>query len=140
MGKTNFSKMEAALDKELLQMTVAQLLEAAGKGNKRVPNILRQRLLTLQQDLRWLLKDDKHLYTALEVTQDDLVQLLKAKADTLKKEDWTRVAHLERTCQKLKKELGTRRGTADDEALIEKERQKHLKKRFNVNDKWLPLK
>ena len=40
----------------------------------------------------------------------------------------------------VKKEVVAREGSAGDDALIEQQRRKHITKRFNVQDKWLPLK
>lgn len=141
MGKTNFTKVEEALIKSLDQQTVDQLLAETGKTHEGVVALEPRMLLRhLQQTMKWLLKNDKALHTNLNLERDDLLRLLEVKAEDMKPEDWNRIGDLLKKCQKLKPEVEKRLGTSSDEALIRKERRKHINKRFNVSDKWLPLK
>lgn len=141
MPKTNFTKVEEALVKGLDRQAVEQLLRATGKAGKdSVPSELRLLLRHLQHDLRWLLKQDKEIATKLEATQGEILRFIQANPPELTPNDWKRVHALQEHCTIQKAEVEKAQATATDESLVRKERRKHINKRFNINDKWLPLK
>ena len=54
--------------------------------------------------------------------------------------DWEVLEMILTRADTIKKEMKKKAGALEDEELVEEQRTKHLTKRFNVNDKWLPLK
>lgn len=141
MTKTNFTKVEESLIKGIDQSAVEQLLAATGKASAggAVASELRLLLRHLQHDLRWLLKLDKEIPTKLQTTQGEVLRFIHAKPEELNPEDWKRVQILQTLCTAQKGEAEKKLATPTNESLIRKERRKHINKRFNVSDKWLPL-
>jgi hypothetical protein len=92
----------------------------------------------LKEHLSWLGKNKvPDIIKKLGTTEEELAKLKKKK--NFSDAENARLATLVEKAQTLKAENSKARGLADDEALIEKERKKHLTKRFNINETWLPL-
>lgn len=141
MSKTNFTKVEEALIKGMDQQAVQSLLEATGKtAAGTLSKQTRLALRHLQHDLRWLLKLNKEIAPTLHLSQAELLRLIQAKPQELTPEDWQRIQELQCLCTEQKQEVEKKLAMPSNEAIVRKERRKHINKRFNVSDKWLPLK
>lgn len=140
MAKTNFTKAEEALVGALQKMQVEELLEkadaASGKGSVSVIVHARTLIINIiKHDLKRLHKLDKEIYKKLDIKQAEIEELM-SNPSTLTKENWKKIvlvkSRLDAYIAKLPK--------VSNEQLVLEQRHKHINKRFNVNDKWLPLK
>ena len=133
MPKQDFSNAEKALEKRLQQMEVEELLkladQATGNAAKKEDS-LTQDFKRLTHQIHFLAKENKSIYLELKTSRKEIDAL-----DTPEKiKGW-----LEKVSKKLEALLKKSKSTISDEEQIEKERAKHKTKRFNVNEKWLPL-
>lgn len=138
MAKTNFTKVEDALTEGLHKMKVEHLLEladlAAGTGiAKETTN--EQLIATLKHDVSWLPKKDRKIFEKAEIKKKELEKLLE-KPEDLKDEDWKKLRQIKDKFDAEKEKI---RAKSSDEDLVDKERKRHIKKRFNVSERWLPL-
>lgn len=145
MAKTNFSKVELALEEGLRKMTVSRLCELAdiaagiGQSEEQEDTLTKaQRLLIrrIQLDLMRLRKKDSKIYAKLKIKKSELTKKLD-NPEGLSKDDWKMLRGLRK---KTKEMIQTLYPKSTDEELIEQQQEKHITKRFNVNEKWLPLK
>ncbi len=126
-------------------MTVTRLCEladiSAGIGQSQEPeNTLTkaQRLLIrrIQLDLMRLRKKDNKIYTKLKIKKSELTKKFE-HPENLTKEDWKMLRAIRKKTKTLIETIYPKKS---DEELVEKEQERHITKRFNVNEKWLPLK
>lgn len=95
-------------------------------------------LFLLNKQLAWFKKKKiKDIYTQLTTTKKEITDLEAKKI--LTDDDQKRILEILEKSKKLKEELLQKLGVGNDDALIEKERKKHINKRFNVKESWLPL-
>lgn len=138
MAKTNFSKGEEIVREAVEKLLREQLLDLAilEKGGK-IDTKFKERLylvLGLQLELKRLYHSDRKIYKKLGIKKKDLDGLL-SDPKTITEEQWVLLVKLKEQADAHLKELIT----TSDEEIVEKERLKHITKRFNVNEKWLPL-
>lgn len=144
MGKTNFTKVEASLDEGIRKIEVERLLIEADKasGKKTPPKEekltkdQKKLIKDLQLNLTRLRSKDNKIYTKLKVKHSTIQRMID-QAPELKELDWKHLASLFKKTEALIKELFPEKA---DDNLVEGEKVKHINKRFNVNEKWLPLK
>lgn len=145
MAKTNFTKVELALEEGLRKMTVSRLCELAdiaagiGQSEQSEETLTKaQRLLIrrIQLDLMRLRKKDSKIYAKLKIKKSELTKKLE-DPESLTKDDWKELKALRK---KTKTMIETYYPKSSNEKLIEHEQERHVTKRFNVNEKWLPLK
>lgn len=145
MAKTNFTKVEEALDEGLRQIIKDKLhsltdsisnistqgVEKADLASKK------QLIAALKFELNWMAKQDPSLHHKLGIKKSEIKKLIETK-EKLTQEDFEKIKFIKEKIDVLKKELEEKSPESNDQ-LIEKERIKHINKRFNTNDKWLPL-
>lgn len=140
MAKTNFTKAEEALAKAMEQMQIEDLLERADKASgKPSTSVAKERLQTmnaLKRDLRRLQINDPGIFKKLGFKKKDFNKLLENIAH-LTEEEWDKIIVFKNAVDKLIKELPKQKDS--NEKLIEDQRHRHITKRFNVSEKWLPL-
>lgn len=144
MAKTNYTKVEGALDEGLRKITVNKLLDIADEveGTKdkeaEAKTTLEMQLLTaLHQELKHLHKQGKDPYKKLGINKKEIKNFIE-KAETLTTEDWAKIKELKGKIDEFRKELD-KLSQVSDADLVDQERRKHINKRFNTNEKWLPL-
>ena len=152
MAKTNFSKVEDILNQGLEHLTQSELLlladKAASMGDSeqakaalaRVKNALKQReqqhwISSIKRNLAYLQKRDKDFLKSLKVKKKELEELMGKPAE-IDEKGWEMLKLLS---EKLDQYRADRKEEQSDEGIVEAERLKHINKRLNVNDKWLPL-
>lgn len=141
MAKTNFTKAEEALRETLEAMMRGHLLELATVADQGAPPAeiqnLRNRIYqacVLQLEIKRLQRTIPDLFQKLGLDKKQLEKLL-ADPIHLSDEQWEKVTQIKQSVNELLKTLPA----SNDDQLITEQRQKHINKRFNVNDKWLPL-
>lgn len=148
MAKTNFSKVEMILNDGLLQVQVKSLLEladlASGKGEAakdnptRVLQARRAIARMLQHEIGYIYKSNPGIYTLLGIDRDKLFKIFD-HSDNISTEDYEYISKFKKMVDTYRKSLQGAVTPEANEELIEKQKKQHINKRFNVNDKWLPL-
>lgn len=161
MPKTNFTKVEEVLEQGLRKYSIDYLLEeadavTASQPKTRNPTIAyapesskpaaapqltksqMQLIQALKRDLPRLQKKDPEMFAKLGIVKKDLKKMI-ANPTTLKPEDWEALKQIKTKFDLFKVELAKELPQQSNEDLVEAERRDHLKRRFNVNKKWLPL-
>lgn len=144
MAKTNFRKVEEALREGLEKIKVKKLLDEADQAGGKVsekelePEGQYKVLLVLKEELLFLAKRDPGVYKKVKTSKKTLKTLL-SHGMKLTPEEWKKVQKIKGRVDVYRKELAEKRAEESDENLIEQERHKHIYKRFDVSEKWLPL-
>lgn len=149
MVKTNYTKVEEALDKGLRRLNVEHLLDQANANKETQKNspaeasqlarTQSQLITTLKRELKNLQKKDTALYTKLGIPKKELKHMIE-NPQALTSEQWELIKQIKIKIENFKADLAKKIPQVSNEALVDQERQKHVTKRFNINDKWLPLK
>lgn len=138
MAKTNFTKAEEALAQALDKMTKNRLWELAS-GGVPVNEEIKARvylLFGLELGIKRLTRIlGNEAYKKIGTTKKALEKLSK-DIEKLSPEQVDKLKEIKAKVDAENKALPE----PSAEELIEKERHKHINKRFNVSDKWLPLK
>lgn len=148
MAKVDFTKSEQLLNDGLLKMSVKQLLQLADKVNTfgrpfdpdALPSIqARSILLTfMEHDLEKMSKVEEKIYTQVGIRRKDLRNIIE-KANYLTQDDWIKLKAIRTRVIQYKKDLAEKIPHLTDDEIVILERKKHINKRFNVREKWLPL-
>ena len=142
MAKTNFTKVEEALREGLDKMLKEKLLEEADLAQGKKPSkqhAVDQLIAKIRQEIKILHKHDKEIFLKIGVDEKIIHNLLTSNKPITKK-DWQVLQAILKKIELYRTELEKSFPKPSDEELIEQETKKHLNKRFNINDKWLPLK
>jgi hypothetical protein len=146
MAKADFTKVEKALEEGLSQMTSQRLLEEAaainpaGKRKVAPPNVQAASVVLKQikGELHDLEKADADIFKKIGMKKSAFKKLLESSAK-LTPEEWTFIKEIRTKVEQYKRELAAKLPQQSDEEIVKKERVKHINKRFNVREKWLPL-
>lgn len=155
MPKTNFTKVEEILAQGLEKMTMQELLEladqAASMGDSEQAQIAQERIekartakernqwvFSIKRNLAIILKQDKDFYKTMNIKKKQL-DLLLDNTEHLEDKDWETIHTLYDKIAAYKEAHHKEINKEEDENIVEAERIKHINKRFNVKDKWLPL-
>jgi len=149
MAKTDYTKVEEALIAGLTKLTMRNLLELADRAQAStgaqaetdaiiIPEARRMVIAALRQDLKALKRKDTKVYSKLGIPKDGIQRLLE-NPETLTPEDWQKIKEIHQKVMEYKKELLSKLPPVTDDQLIAAERKKHINKRYNTNEKWLPL-
>lgn len=143
MAKADFSKAEESFQKDLEQFKIDKLIE--GTENEETSNAIQQfrminRLLTLiQYEIKGLKRKGVNCYEVLKIDKNILKSFIK-DPNTVSIDDWKILREWKEQIDVLKKAEEAKELVTTDEDIVDKERKVHINKRFNVSDKWLPLK
>lgn len=146
MAKTNFTKVEDALNEGIMRMTISGLLDMAsiasqiGSAQSSVPlsgSAARKQLVaTLLFEIKHC-KDEK-LFEAGGMPKVELKDLLQ-NHENLKPEDWAKLKTFREKADAYKKRVAASLPEDANEKLIESQRKRHINKRYNTKEQWLPL-
>lgn len=150
MSRINYTRAELALKANLLKMGIqrvlflADLASSFGKSNKsKAPLNAKQEenfqslMAGIRVEVKKLAKQDASFYDQLELTKEEVKGILQA-TDPFTEETKKKLQLLAEKLKIYKKHIKTKQPT--DHELVQSQRKKHQSKRFNVNEKWLPMK
>lgn len=140
MAKTNYGKVEKAIDEELRKMEVQSLLKLTKKkGKEEIPSseVCTVVVKSLKNDLIRLHKQDKEILKKLEIERGEIKQW-SDHASALVPQEWEKIKQIKTKLEEYKKGLN-KKNRASNEQLVKKGVQEHINKRHNVRDKWLPI-
>lgn len=156
MPRNNYEKVDSAMEAGLLRIKAEKLVKESEKKSNvnSAPENLRsareklaevadqrkkeRRLLAtgMRVDIDLYFVKDRQLYTKLGTYHEEFMDLV-AKSDSMDEEKWKRLMEIKEKLDAYKKEKNKK--APNDEKLIELERKKHINKRHNIKDNWLPL-
>ena len=147
MAKVNFSKVEKSFDLALQKLLIDNLSELATivdvveeKDKKISSEALQEIIAKFQKQLFKIKEQDPALFNKLNLTKEEENRLSLPTINYVQS-DWIRLKELKIRIDELKHALYGQENTAPlEDAQIEKETKRHLNKRFNIRDGWLPLK
>lgn len=92
----------------------------------------------LRKHLLWFVrKRVANIYKLLGTSKEEITNFRKKKEFT--PEELDRINELLGKARDINKRLLKKLGLDSDDALVEKEKKRHMLRRFNVRDSWLPL-
>lgn len=95
-------------------------------------------LFLLRKHILWFKQRKvKDMYKLLGITPEEIRELRKKKS--LSDVENKKIQALLLKAKEMKVRVMKKLGIAKDSSLVEKERKKHINKRFNIKDTWLPL-
>lgn len=146
MAKTNFTKVEEILAEGLRKITVHHLYDLAEQASKRNEDTVNeaetraiQRLHTLAillKDINYLKKRGFDPKEKFGIKSKELKNYIE-NPDTITNDVWNKITDILAKVEVCKKSLSE--NEKKDEDLIDEQRRRHITKRFNINEKWLPL-
>ena len=146
MAKVNYTKVEGAFENALKKLFIENLSELAtianviqdpeaNLSNKAISNLITR----FHRELKKLKKHDSKLFAKLNLTPEEEARFA-LPADQYIQRDWMRLRTLKERIDELKHELyGEESINVEYEKQVAKERRRHVNKRFNIRDGWLPL-
>ena len=145
MAKINFSKVEKSFDHTLQQLLIEHLTDlgaVANMADSEKPlskSTIEATVLRFQRELKKLKKHDSKLYLELHLSKETEERFLLPHQE-LTQADWIALKELKMKIDELKHTLyGEENKQEEFENQVVKERRKHINKRFNIRDGWLPL-
>jgi hypothetical protein len=160
MRKVDFEKIEKDISDILRNMSVNDWLELAAISNlvggisfqptedqtidnqqpkePKKDSVVEKILSSINQQLEEISQSDPTFYESLNITANDRVRL--RNPTDMSSDDWQKLKEVREKMDLYhpsKKEEDP--DAKENEKQIEKERKKHITKRFNVREAWLPL-
>lgn len=147
MAKINFTKAEQRFEKALKKLQIDHLSELAALADViESPEVnlaskgIEEIIARFQRELEKLKKEDLKLYERLNLSSEDALYLAKPPKEFIQN-DWLQLKALKLRIDELKHEIyGQEQIHAEYEKQVAQERHRHVNKRINVKDGWLPLK
>lgn len=139
MSKTNFTKVEEALAEEMRKMAIQKIVGSSSKAPLEDEGNASQKIIKqLIRDINPLIKKDKQIFSKLGFQKEQIKSILEEDPLNIKAEDWKILMQFKEKLDSYKAEK-KKKAEGIEETLVEDERRKHINKRFNINDEWLPL-
>lgn len=145
MAKTNFTKVEDALSEGLRRMTVSGLLGMATTASQigtpqhsSALSAAHQKRLLAAASFEVKYCKDEQLFAACGLSKHDLKKLLDNPAG-LSPDEWAALKTFRENVDAYKKAHAANSPADADEKLVEVQRKKHINKRYNTKEQWLPL-
>lgn len=155
MAKTNYTKVEEALAEGMRKIEVDRLLKVADEKKKpkkppaspstpspsKIEEIHLKRLIFVQKELKALQMQGKDPYKELKIDANEMEKFLNAP-NALTSAEWEKVKeYKEKIINYTKQQSGEETQTESNvnQDFVEQQRKKQQTKRFNINDKWIPL-
>lgn len=146
MPKVNFSKVEKSFDRALQKLLIDNLSELAAIANliqdpERHFSSQKIEMLVsrFQKELSTIKKRDPILFGKLQLSLEEEERFARP-AKEYQQEDWMCLRALKLRVEEIKRELyGQEIIDAENDYQIAKERRRHINKRFNIREGWLPL-
>lgn len=141
MAKTNLKKVESILDEGILKMTVDNLLHLAdvaqgmGQPSTQKPQSPKNAIGFVERELIWIYKKDPEVFKNLQIKKKKLKNIFD-HPESVSEEDLAYINEVRDLLTKYKKE---KLPHLSDEDQVKHEQDRHINKRHNVNEKWLPL-
>lgn len=140
MSKTNYSKVENAFTDSLEKMKIEKIREIPNQSPEQSgqPHPA-QKFVIVVQELKWLKKTDPDIHKNTKISKKEIATLadvIKRRRNSLTDKEVERIDELLKIVKEYKKTILKE---VENETQVEKENDRHLYKRHNVSEKWIPL-
>ncbi len=140
MSKTNYSKAEHIFTDSLQKMKIEEIRESGNKSARQQKQFHpSQKFIAVVQELKWLKKTDPDVHKHIKISKKEIARLadiIKRRRNSLTQKEVERIDELLKIVKDYKEEITKNK---ENEALVENETERHLYKRHNVSEKWIPL-
>jgi hypothetical protein len=146
MAKMNFTKAEKAFDNAIQKLAIDNLSDLASIASAiqdptltvKSPKI-KEVIERFHKELKKLKKSDPKIYEKLHLSPEDEIRF-SISPEEFEQIDWLRLKSLKEKIDLLKKELyGDEVLDNENEKQVLKERKRHINKRHNIREGWVPL-
>lgn len=146
MTKVSFTKVESILTETLRKMMIEKLSELAAivslaqESQNKIPQETVNKILKkFREELGKFKTTEPQFYAKLNLSPEEELFFLNEEKE-LDNEKWAKIQQLKEKIEETKRELMGKEAPKEEyETQVEKERAKHINKRFNIRDGWLPL-
>ncbi|KIC74112.1 hypothetical protein DB42_BL00370 [Neochlamydia sp. EPS4] len=144
MPKTNFTKVEESLIQGLDKLNIKKIIDSTSKdiNEKRALDETRinkrKTAIYMISELKRLHKNDERIYLKLGTNLSHIKKMLEHPLK-LNAEEWGNVLKLLDKIEAYKRAFAQTIKEVNNEEMVEKERKKQSDKRFNIQEKWLPI-
>jgi hypothetical protein len=139
MAKTNYSKVEELLSLGQERLKIQGWIDMTKvETTTEEPNPKAYLIFSLTRGLDLLPKGDTQFLKDLNIEKADIQKWIK-EPEKLDAKDWALVKEIQQKLKAYLAKVMEALPELSNEDLIEAERIKHLNKRYNTRDKWLPL-
>lgn len=140
MPKTNYTKVEESLSEGLRKMDIHRLLDITeGEATAEQLHARGQLLALIQYELKSLSHQGLDLYETLKIDKKELKKMA-GNLPALTQVDIDKLKKIREQIVNAKAEFDKKQPRPTNEDIVAKEQRKHVNKRFNIRDDWLPLK
>lgn len=139
MAKTNYSKVEELLAQSQERLKIQGWLDMTKEESS--PEELNPKaylVASLRFGLDLLPAGDKAFYSDLGLRRAEILKLIR-KPESLEEKDWGLVKEIQEKLRLYLEGIAEQLPQLSNEELIESERVKHITRRFDTRDRWLPL-
>ena len=147
MAKTNYNKAEEIVDKELQKFKVNALLHEADLAQNQEGKLPqeakthtpKQIMLLANHDLRAIYKHDRTVYKNLKLKRkriDELLKLVSEEEKGITEQDLKEIEQLKEKVEQYKKNKFEKK---TDEELLATQIGRHIYKRHNTHEEWIPM-
>lgn len=144
MGKINFSKVEESLGKGIDKLVIKKIVDSTDskiqeKKLAEASRLERKKIaIYLIAEFKRLHKNDERLYSKLGTTLANLKKMLESPLK-LSDDEWKAVLKLKDKLEAYKKAYAKVIKQENIEETVQSERDKQADRRFNIQEKWLPV-
>lgn len=144
MAKTNFSKVEESLKKGMEKMAINKIIDSTDtkiseKNAEEMERLNKKKTaIYLISELKKLHKNDSRIYSKLGINFTNIKKMLENPLK-LTEEEWKNLFKLKDKIEAYKKAYAKAIKEETIEKIIENERSKQADRRFNIQEKWLPV-
>ena len=139
MAKTNYSKVEDLLSQGQERLKIQGWIDMTKvETTTEEPNPKAYLIFSLNRGLDLLPKNDTQFIKELGIAKADILKLIQ-DPEKLENKDWALIKEIRLKLKAYLSKVAESLPEVTNEDLIEAERIKHLNKRYNTRDKWLPL-
>ncbi len=144
MAKTNFSKVEGAFDDGLNKIKIQSLYQKAEEVVSPESALIRERRQQLHQALVWMRyeikshsKKDKSFLEQVGI-DPKVCELLNREEESLEESEWRLLLENHQKLELYLKEQ--KKKEPSNEEILKAQKERNQKRRFNVSERWIPLK
>jgi hypothetical protein len=140
MAKTNFSKVESLIEKGIEKRKISNIVDQtrpdAEISSDKIPKLYL--IESIRYDVAAMPHFDEGFFKKIGVKKQEILRLIK-NPNQLTDKDWQLVQEIHDKIDARKEQIKEELPDPSDEDIIEFEKRRHIYKRFNVNETWLPL-
>lgn len=140
MAKSDYSKVEDEFSKKMENIKIEKLRKLADgplEENKELSPV--QMMVLITHHIKWMKTRDKDIHKNIRISRkefQELHSLVEKNRDKLRPEE---IEHVKKMYAKVQAYKDEHYPFSKEDEQIDSEKGRHIYKRHNINEKWLPL-